>query len=94
MAVIPTSNRVVLLLLTGTGGDPAPVDGYEVVISDGSVEQVSGADTYLQEGPLTTFFRTDAGRRVVDSWSVRLASYRTSEIARIKRVDGGDTFAP
>ena len=61
--------------------------GYEVRISDGSVEQVSGADTYQQEGPLTTFFRTDAGRRVVDSWSVRLASFRTAEISRIRAVD-------
>jgi len=28
------------------------------------------------DGQLTTFFRTDAGGRVVDSWAVRLASYR------------------
>jgi hypothetical protein len=61
--------------------------GYDVHTSDGSVERVPDADTYLQEGPLTTFFRTDAGRRVVDSWAVRLASYRTSEIARIRFVD-------
>lgn len=61
--------------------------GYEVRISDGSVERVTGADTYQQEGPLTTFFRTDAGRRVVDSWSVRLASFRTAEISRIRAVE-------
>ena len=61
--------------------------GYEVTINDGSVEQVAGADTYQQEGPLTTFFRTDAGRRVVDSWATRLASYRTNEIARIRAVE-------
>ena len=61
--------------------------GYRVTITDGSIEEITGADTYLQEGPLTTFFRTDAGRRVIDSWSVRLASYRTAEITRIRRVD-------
>ena len=61
---------------------------YEVTTTEGGVEQVAGADTYVQEGPLTTFFRTDAGRLVVDSWAVRLASFRTSEIARIRMVDG------
>jgi hypothetical protein len=65
----------------------ADMRGYDVHTSDGTVERVPGADTYLQEGPLTTFFRTDAGRRVVDSWSVRLASYRTAEIASIRCVD-------
>jgi hypothetical protein len=63
------------------------MSGYEVHTSDGTVERVSGADTYLQEGPLTTFFRTDAGRRVVDSWATRLASFRTAEIARIRAVE-------
>jgi hypothetical protein len=63
------------------------MQGYDVQTSDGSVEHVAHADTYLQEGPLTTFFRTDAGRRVVDSWSVRLASFRTAEIARIRAVE-------
>ncbi|MDP9453349.1 MAG: hypothetical protein M3P97_08205 [Actinomycetota bacterium] len=61
--------------------------GYEVTISDGASEVVAGADTYQLEGPLTTFFRTDAGRRVVDSWSVRLASFRTADVVRIRRVD-------
>lgn len=59
--------------------------GYEVTISDGSTEVILGADTYQQEGPLTTFFLTEPGRRVVDGWSTRLASFRTVEIARIRR---------
>ena len=59
-----------------------------MITIDGTVERVDGADTYQQEGLLTTFFRTDAGRRVVDSWSVRLASIRTAEIVRIRRIDG------
>ncbi|HUF32542.1 MAG TPA: hypothetical protein VMN58_04945 [Acidimicrobiales bacterium] len=61
--------------------------GYEVTTSDGSSEVVEGADTYQQEGPLTTFFATDSAQRVVNGWSTRLASYRTTEIARIRRVD-------
>jgi hypothetical protein len=61
--------------------------GYEVHTSDGTVERVSGADTYAQEGPLTTFFRTDGNRRVVDCWSTRLASFRTAEISRIRAVE-------
>jgi hypothetical protein len=60
--------------------------GFEVLTSDGSVEVVMGADTYAQEGPLTTFFRNEAGRRGVDSWSERLASYRTAEVSRIRRL--------
>jgi hypothetical protein len=62
--------------------------GYEVTTSDGSTEVVVGADTYQQEGPLTTFFRTEPGRRVVDGWSTRLVSVRTTEIVRIRRLEG------
>lgn len=61
--------------------------GYEVTTADGTTELVTGADTYQQEGPLTTFFRTDSGRRVLDCWSVRLASFRTAEVVRIRRVE-------
>jgi hypothetical protein len=64
---------------------------YEVTISDGSVDVVDGADSYQQEGPLTTYFSTGPGR-VVDSWSVRLASYRTASILRVRRVDCADTI--
>jgi hypothetical protein len=61
---------------------------YEVIVGDGSLEVVPGADTYAQEGPLTTFFRTDPGRGIVDSWSERLASFRTADVARIRRLEG------
>lgn len=61
--------------------------GYEITISDGKTEVVAGADTYQQEGQLTTFFATDPGRVVVDCWSTRLASYRTTEILRIRKID-------
>lgn len=60
--------------------------GYAVTVSDGDDVVVPGADTYQLEGPLTTFFSTDAGRRVVDCWSVRLASFRTADIVRIRLV--------
>jgi len=61
--------------------------GYEVTSSDGTVDMVEAADSYCQEGPLTTFFATGPGRAVVDSWSTRLASYRTADIARVRLVD-------
>lgn len=60
--------------------------GYEVIINDGTTEVIVGADTYQQEGQLTTFFATEPGRVQVDSWSTRLASFRTSEILRIRRL--------
>ena len=58
---------------------------YEVTTADGTCELITGADTYQQEGPLTTFFATEPGRRVVDCWSTRLASFRTAEVVRIRR---------
>lgn len=60
--------------------------GYEVTVSDGASVEVPGADTYQLEGPLTTFFSTDAGRRVPDCWSTRLASFRTADVVRIRRL--------
>ena len=70
---------------TGLRAHAGPM-GYEVSLSDGSTEVVPGADTYQQEGPLTTFFATEPGRRVVDGWSTRLASFRTVEVVRIRRM--------
>jgi hypothetical protein len=58
---------------------------YDVVLADGAVERIEGADTYEQEGPLTTFFETADDRRVIDCWSVRLTSLRTADIVRIRR---------
>lgn len=63
---------------------------YEVTTADGTSEVVAGADAYQQEGPLTTFFRTDPGRRVIDCWSVRLASFRTAEVIRVRLVGHED----
>lgn len=59
---------------------------YQVTLKDRSIEVVEGADAYQQEGPMTTFFATGADRRVVDCWSTRLASFRTSEVLIIRRL--------
>lgn len=34
---------------------------------------------------MTTFFRTASGRQVIDSWSIRVASFRTTEILAVRR---------
>jgi len=59
---------------------------YQVTMKDRSVEVIAEADAYQQEGPMTTFFATGPGRQVVDCWSARVASFRTSEIIIIRRV--------
>lgn len=59
---------------------------YEVIFRDRTVERVDGADAYQQEGQMTTFFATASARRVVDSWSTRLASFRTSEVLIVRRL--------
>lgn len=56
---------------------------FQVTLTNDEIDVVAGADAYQQEGPLTTFFRT-SGRDVVDCWATRVASYRTSDIRRIR----------
>lgn len=58
---------------------------FEITLSDDSVEQVDGADSYSQEGPLTTFYGNDRPRPL-DCWSTKVASYRTDRISRIRRL--------
>ena len=60
---------------------------FDVVLADGSHEVVHGADAYQQEASMTTFFRNDTGRQAVDCWSVRVASFRTDRILRIRRME-------
>lgn len=60
---------------------------FEVVLKDRSTELVEGAESYQQEGQMTTFFTSPTGRERVDSWSTRVASIRTSEILMIRRVE-------
>lgn len=58
---------------------------FAVTLTDQTTDFVEGADAYQQEGPLTTFFSFQGGRQVIDSWSLRLASYRTADISAIRR---------
>ena len=58
---------------------------FAVTMNDKTTYFVDGADAYQQEGPLTTFFSFSGDRHVIDSWSIRLASYRTADISAIRR---------
>jgi len=65
---------------------------YEVTVTDGTVV-VDGADAYAPDGAMTTFYRCRDGRETIDAWATRIASFRTSEIRRIVRLEGADTVA-
>ncbi len=67
-----------------TSGSAAPQVRFSVTLRDGATEEVVGADAYAQEQSMTTFFRTD-GRRTVDCWAVRMASFRTEQILAVRR---------
>ncbi len=58
---------------------------FEVVLGDETVEWVDGADSFQQEGPMTTFFASDGRRGTLDCWSVKVASFRTDRIDKIVR---------
>jgi hypothetical protein len=58
---------------------------HDVVLADGEVIEVLGANAYVQEGPLTTFFHSSRSRAAIDSWAERVASFKTTEIRRIIR---------
>ncbi len=58
---------------------------FEVKFVDGSAEVIRGVDNYQQEGPMTTFFQSD-GRNYLDSWSDRVASYRTADLSYVRRI--------
>ena len=60
---------------------------FEVMLQDRSLALVDGADAYQQEGPMTTFFRRGDGRDVIDSWSTRVASFRTADLRAVRRRD-------
>jgi hypothetical protein len=36
---------------------------------------------------MTTFFRRGDGRDVIDSWSIRVASFRTADLLVVRRRD-------
>ncbi len=61
--------------------------GFDITLIDNTLEHVDAADGYALEGPLTTFFRTSAGRTPrLDPWSERVLSVRTERIAMIRPV--------
>ncbi|CAN5674542.1 hypothetical protein BH10ACT1_BH10ACT1_14060 [soil metagenome] len=63
------------------------MSSYQITLKDRTTERIDGADAYQQEGQMTTFFQTGSGRNVVDTWSTRLASFRTSEVVIIRRLE-------
>ncbi len=63
------------------------MSSYRITMKDRTTEQIDDADAYQQEGQMTTFFRTGSQRNVVDTWSTRVASFRTSEVIVIRRID-------
>jgi hypothetical protein len=63
---------------------------YEVTLKPDVVEVVEGADAYVQEGPLTTFFQGRDGRAVLDCWARRLASFRTADVVCVRWVPAED----
>ncbi|HEY3142500.1 MAG TPA: hypothetical protein VGJ86_15280, partial [Acidimicrobiales bacterium] len=66
---------------------------FEVILQDRTVETVDGADAYQQEGPMTTFFRRGDGRDLIDSWSVRVCSFRTADLFVVRRQEAAASAA-
>lgn len=63
------------------------MSSYRITLKDQTTEVIDDADAYQQEGQMTTFFQNGSGRQVVDTWSTRLASFKTSEVVAIRRVE-------
>ena len=61
--------------------------GFVVRFEDETTTVVHGADAYEQEGPLTTFFDRNGGGRLTSAFTVRVASFRTSRILEVRRLD-------
>ena len=58
---------------------------FVVHFEDETTTVVDDADSYEQEGPLTTFFDRNGGGRLASSFAVRVASFRTSKIVEVRR---------
>lgn len=57
---------------------------FTIELTNDRHEQVHRVDAYQQEGPLTTFFSVGSNRQVIDSWSTRVASFRTVDIIAVR----------
>ena len=58
---------------------------FVVHFEDDTTTIVDDADSYEQEGPLTTFFDRNGGGRLASAFAVRVASFRTSKIVEVRR---------
>ena len=73
---------------------------FRVLDHTGNAHLVPDADTYAPDGPLTTFYATRRSTGPIDSWSRRVASFRTADIVMIELVgqacstDAQGTYAP
>ncbi len=65
---------------------------FKVQLSGGRTVTVADADAYQPEGPMTTFFMVGSSKRTIDSWSVRVASYRTADVVAVERIEAPDTL--
>jgi hypothetical protein len=58
---------------------------FVVHFEDETTTIVNDADSYEQEGPLTTFFDRNGGGRLASAFAVRVASFRTNKIVEVRR---------
>jgi len=58
---------------------------HDIVLADGEVVEILGANAYLQEGPLATFLHSGRSQAAIDSRAERVASSKTTEIRRSVR---------
>jgi hypothetical protein len=58
---------------------------FVVHFEDDTTTVVDDADSYEQEGPLTTFFDRNGGGRLASSFAVRVASFRTNKIVEVRK---------
>jgi hypothetical protein len=62
---------------------------FVVHFEDDTTTVVTDADSYEQEGPLTTFFDRNGGGRLASAFAVRVASFRTNKIVEVRRESPG-----
>ncbi len=83
-----------VFLPTGTSSYPEHIawkgsntmGNYLVCDTESNQHLVIGANAYAPEGPLTTFYLTRKSSGIIDSWSNRIASFRTACILSIQQV--------
>jgi hypothetical protein len=64
---------------------------FLVLFEDDTTTIVDDADSYEQEGPLTTFFDRNGGGRLASAFAVRVASFRTAKIVEVRRDTPGSS---